>query len=82
MAKRDLRQKLLSRRLEGGGELVIHDVSRSVRCERCGGYLNWSTVPMTGQLLEECRSCGTSHPLQRFLPVAEDEQERRRRPTT
>lgn len=76
MAKRDLRQKLLSRRLEGGGELVIHDVSRSVRCERCGGCLNWSTVPMTGQLIEECRHCGTSHPIQRFLPVAEDEQKR------
>jgi hypothetical protein len=74
MAKRDLRQKLLSRRLDGDGELVIHDVSRSVRCERCGGCLEWLTVPMTGQLIEECRPCGTSHPIQRFLPVAEDEQ--------
>lgn len=76
MVKPDRRKKLLGRRLEGGGELVSRDVTRAPLCERCGGRLDMRTTPMTGQIVEECQRCGMRQPVQRFLPVAEDEQER------
>ncbi len=82
MAKRDLRHKLLGHLLEGRGELITRDVNRTIHCEQCGGHLEMRTLPMTGQRVEGCRPCGTSRPVQRFLPVTEDEKERQRSPTT
>ncbi len=81
MAKRDLRHKLLGHLLEGRGELITRDVNRTIHCEQCGGHLEMRTLPMTGQIVEECRCCGTSQPIPRFLPVAEDERKRQRRAT-
>jgi len=72
MTKPDRRKKLTGCRLEGRGELVSRDVSRAATCERCGGKLDMRTIPMTGQIVEECRRCGTSRLVQRFVPV-EDE---------
>jgi hypothetical protein len=82
MAKRDLRQKLLGHLVEGSGELIIRNVDQTIQCDRCGGHLQMRTLPMTGQLVEGCRHCGTSQPVPRFLPVTEDEKERQRSPTT
>jgi hypothetical protein len=72
MAKRDLRKRLVGHDQEGDGDLASRDVSRSAHCERCGGKLDWRTIPMTGQIVEECRRCGTSRLVQRFVPM-EDE---------
>jgi hypothetical protein len=82
MRRRDLRQKLLGHLVEGSGELIIRDVGRTIQCDRCGSHLEMRTLPMTGQMLEECLHCGTSQPVQRFLPVTNDEKERQRSPTT
>ena len=78
MAKRDLRHKLVGRLVEGSGQLISRDVNRTLHCERCGGHLDMHTVPMTGQIVEECRGCGVRKPVSRFVPVAEDETERHR----
>ena len=72
MAKRDLRKRLVGHHGEGGGELASRDVNRSAHCERCGGKLDLSTIPMTGQIVEECQRCGTRRLVRRFMPV-EDE---------
>ncbi|NIM49315.1 MAG: hypothetical protein GTO22_08655 [Gemmatimonadales bacterium] len=74
MAKRDLRHKLLGHLLECSGGLVVRDLNRTIHCRRCGGHLDMRTIPMTGQIVEECRRCGMSQRVQRFLPVAEDEK--------
>jgi ribosomal protein L37E len=74
MAKRDHRKKLVGHLLDPSGAPTIRDVNRTVRCERCGGSLDIRTVPMTGQTVEECRRCGTSQPVRRFLPVGEDSE--------
>jgi hypothetical protein len=79
MVKPDRRKKPLGRRSEGGGELVNRDVTRAPQCERCGGRLDMRTIPMTGEIVEECQRCGMRQPVQRFLPVAEDEQEPQRK---
>jgi hypothetical protein len=81
MPKRDLRHTLLGHLAEGSGELVIRDVDRTIHCDRCGSHLEMRTLPMTGQMLEECRQCGTSRPVPRFLPVTNDVKERQRSPT-
>jgi hypothetical protein len=73
MAKPDRRKKLVGRRLEGSGELVTRDVSRAATCERCGGHLDVRTIPMSGRIVEECRRCGWSQVVQRFLPSDEEE---------
>ncbi len=72
MAKRDLRRRLVGYHAEGGGELASRDVNLSAHCERCGGRLDMRTLAMTTQIVEECRRCGTSRLVQRFVPV-EDE---------
>ncbi len=72
MTKRDRRRKLLGYLLEGGPDLVSRDVNRTLECERCGGPLVLDTVSMTGQTVEVCRQCQSSHPVQRFRPVAEE----------
>ena len=74
MAKRDLRDKLLGHLLGGSGELIIRDVNLPIHCEQCGGHLEVRMVPMSGQIVEECRGCGTSHPVRRFLAAVEDEK--------
>jgi hypothetical protein len=74
MPKRDLRQELLGHLVEGSGELVIRDVDRTTQCDRCGSHLEMRTLPMTGQMLEECRHCRTSQPVPRFLAVTNDEK--------
>lgn len=81
MAKRDLRHELLGHLLECSGELVTRDVNRTTHCQRCGGHLDMRTLPMTGQMVEDCRRCGTSQRIQRFLPVAEKEKKGYRRRT-
>ena len=82
MPVRDMRRHLRGHFLEGNGELVIRDVDRSAHCQRCGGRLDMRTQLMTGQLVEECRSCGTSRPVQRFLPTGEEPERRHRRRRT
>ncbi len=72
MVKPDRRRTLRGRELEAGEELVTRDVNRSLACTRCGGPLDLRTVPMTGQAIEVCRRCGTSHPVVRFRPVKEE----------
>ncbi len=71
--KADRRRKLRGHEVEAGEELVTRDVNRTLKCARCGDSLELHTVPMTGQTVEVCRRCGTSHPVARFRPV-EDEQ--------
>ena len=70
--KRDRRKELLGHGQETGDELVTRNVNRTLKCTRCGGLLELRTVPMTGQTVEECRSCGTSEPVVRFRPVEEE----------
>ncbi len=72
--KHDRRRKLLGHAQEAGEELVTRDVSGTLKCTRCGGPLELRTIPMTGQAIELCRRCGTSHPVVRFRPVEEDER--------
>ncbi len=72
MAKRDLRRRLVGHYAEGRGELVSRDMNLSAHCERCGGKLDMRTLAMTSQIVEECRRCGTSQLVRRFVPV-EDE---------
>ena len=71
--KRDRRRKLLGHEQEAGEGLVTRDVNRTLKCTRCGGPLELRTIPMTGQAIEVCRGCGTSHPVVRFRPVEEEE---------
>ena len=71
MSVRDVRRQLRGHFLEGDAELIIRDVSAAANCERCGGRLDIGTVPMTGRVVEQCRRCGTSEPVQRFLPMKE-----------
>ena len=71
MSDRDVRRQLQGHFVEGNGELTIRDVSAAAYCERCGGRLDIRTVPMTGRVVEECRRCGTSEPVQRFAPMKE-----------
>ncbi len=78
MAKRDLRHQLTGHLMEGTGKLISRDVNRTIHCEQCGSHLEMRTLPMTGEIVEECRHCGTRRPIKRFLPVAEDEKEQRR----
>ncbi len=71
MFPRDRRKKLEGV-VEGTDEdLVTLDVSRAPECTHCGGALELTTEPMTGQTLEACQQCGTRHPVRRFLPVTE-----------
>ena len=72
--KHDRRRKLLGHAQEAGEELVTRDVSGTLKCTRCGGPLELRTIPMTGQAIELCRRCGTSHPVVRFRPVEEEER--------
>ncbi len=72
MAKRDLRRRLVGYHAEGGGELASRDVNLSAHCERCGGRLDMRTLPMTSQIVEECRRCGTSQLVRRFVPVDDE----------
>jgi len=69
MAKRDRRRRLVGHHAEGGGELASRDVNLSAHCERWGGKLDMRTIPMTGRIVEECRRCGTSRLVRRFVPV-------------
>ena len=69
--KHDRRRKLLGHEQDAGDELVTRDVDRTLKCTRCGGPLELRTTPMTGQTIEVCQRCGTSHPVVRFRPVAE-----------
>ncbi len=71
--KRDRRRQLLGHEQVAGEELVTRDVNRTLKCTRCGGALELRTIPMTGEAIEVCRSCGTSHPVVRFKPVEEEE---------
>ncbi len=73
MVKPDRRRELLGHEVEAGEELITRDVNRTLKCIRCGGPLELRTVPMTGQTVEVCLGCGTSHPVARFRPVAEEE---------
>ncbi len=82
MPERDMRRHLRGHFLEGNGELVIRDVDRSAHCQRCGGKLDMRTQLMTGQLVEECRHCGTSRPVKRFLPTGEEPARRNHRRRT
>jgi Zn finger protein HypA/HybF involved in hydrogenase expression len=70
-SKRDLRGQLRGHFLEGDAESTIRDVSATACCERCGGKLDISTLPMSDRLVEECPRCGTSEPVQRFAPMEE-----------
>ena len=72
MIKPDRRRTLRGQELEAGEELVTRDVNRTLKCTRCGDPLELSTVPMTGQAIEVCRRCGTSHPVVRFRPEEEE----------
>ncbi len=69
--KPDRRRELRGHELEAGEELVTRDVNRTLTCTRCDGPLELRTVPMTGQTIELCRRCGTSHPVVRFRPEEE-----------
>ncbi len=71
MIKPDRRRTLRGHELEAGEELVTRDVNRTLKCTRCGDPLELRTVPMTGQAIEVCRRCGTSHPVVRFRPEEE-----------
>ncbi len=71
MIKRDRRPTLRGQELEAGEELVTRDVNRALKCTECGGTLELHTVPMTGQAIEVCQSCGTRQPVVRFRPVEE-----------
>ena len=82
MAKRDLRGKLLGHLLGGSGELIVRDVNPPIHCEQCGSHLEMRTLPMIGEIVEECRGCGTSRPVRRFLAAVEDEKKWQRRAST
>ena len=69
-----MRGKLLGRLLGGSGELIIRDVNLPIHCERCGGHLEMRTLSMIGEIVEECRQCGASRPVRRFLVAVEDEK--------
>ena len=71
VAKSDRRRQLRGHELEAGEKLVTRDVNRTLKCVQCGGPLELHTVPMTGQAIEVCRRCGTSHPIVRFRPEEE-----------
>ncbi len=71
--KRDRRRKLLGHEQEAGEKLVTRNFNRTLKCTRCGEPLELGTVPMTGQAIEVCRRCGTSHPVVRFRPVEQEE---------
>ncbi len=71
--KRDRRRELLGHELRAGENLVTRNVNRTLKCA-CGGPLQLNTVPMTGQTVEVCGDCGTSKPVHRFRPVAEEEK--------
>lgn len=73
MLPRDRRRKLLGFVVGDADDLVILDVSRAPVCTRCRAPLELRTVPMTGQTIEVCRRCDTSHPVARFRPVEEQE---------
>ncbi len=77
-----MRDKLLGHLLGGSGELIIRDVNLPINCERCGSHLEVRMVPMTGQIVEECRQCGASHPVRRFLAAVEGEKTWQRRAST
>lgn len=76
MADRDGRHQLRGHFLDSSGELTVRDVSGAAHCERCGSRLDMRTVPMTGRVVEECRRCGTSQPVQRFAPVQEHKDDK------
>ena len=71
MSDRDVRCQLRGHFLEGNGELTVRDVGAAACCEQCGGRLDIRIVPLTGRMVEECRRCGTSEPVQRFAPTKE-----------
>ena len=70
-----MRRQLRGHLLEGSTEVTVRDVSAAAYCERCGGKLDINTLPMTDRLVEECRRCGTSEPVQRFTPTDEHNDE-------
>ena len=72
MARRDLRKRLVGHQQEGDGELTSRDVNLSAHCEACGGKLDMHTIPITSQIVEECRRCGTSRLVQRFVPMKDE----------
>ncbi len=72
--KRDRRRELLGHELRAGENLVTRNVNRTLKCAGCGGPLQLNTVPMTGQTVEVCGDCGTTQPVHRFRPVAEEEK--------
>jgi hypothetical protein len=79
MAKRDLRKKLVGHHPEESGELITRDVSRSAHCDECGAKLDIRTLPMTSQVIEECRRCGWSQPVRRFVPLEEEKEPDKRK---
>ena len=70
-SNRDLRRQLRGRFIEGDAECTMRDVSATACCKRCGGKLDIRTLPMSDRLVEECRRCGISLPVQRFAPMEE-----------